>query len=323
MHDAAIGECKRQLAYKTEWYDVAAVQCPRDYPSSQLCWTCGWQFTALKLSQKHWTCRRCGTKHHRDDNAAANVAEYAIATWRSQGKTILPKRTHGLFEISAKRWTGSRVANQAPGEEGPAGPNVQQGLFRDGTESYVNAAGSGSRCRFDERGQPGPLQCISARIRFVPYGPRVDVKEHRKLRDPLFEERSQVHQHERVPGPFGNHANPRHRLAHARRRDEHSDVMGPECAHCVLLKLRRHPVESMHDGVSILSLVINLQRRAQGLEQRGRVVDTPPGQRDMPGEVLRTADDARDACSGEPQLLLLVEVGILEGGDAPERVDER
>ena len=62
-------------------------------------------------------------------------------------------------------------------------------------------------------------------------GPRVDVEEHRKLRDPLLEERSQVHQHERVPPSFGNHANPRHRLAHARRRDQHSDVMGPERAH--------------------------------------------------------------------------------------------
>ena len=62
-------------------------------------------------------------------------------------------------------------------------------------------------------------------------GPRVDVEEHRKLRDPLLKERSQVHQHERVPPSFGNHANPRHRLAHARRRDQHSDVMGPERAH--------------------------------------------------------------------------------------------
>ena len=154
-------------------------------------------------------------------------------------------------------------------------------------------------------------------------GPRVDVEEHRKLRDPLFEERAKVHQHERVPGPFGNHANAGHRLAHARRRDEHSDVMRPECTHRVLLKLRRRAVESMLDGVSILSLVINLQRCAQGLEQRGRVVDTPPGQRDMPGEVLRTADDARDARGGEPQPLLLIKVGILERGDAPQRVDER
>ena len=61
--------------------------------------------------------------------------------------------------------------------------------------------------------------------------PGVDVEEHRKLRDPLFEKRSQVHQLERVPLPFGNHAYGGHRLAHARRRDEHSDVMGPEFAH--------------------------------------------------------------------------------------------
>ena len=150
-------------------------------------------------------------------------------------------------------------------------------------------------------------------------GPRVDVEEHRKLRDPLFEEWSQVHQHERVPGPFGNHANAGHRLAHARRRDEHSDVMGLERAHCVLLKLRRRAAEAVLDGVSILSLVINLQRCAQGLEQRGGVVDAPARQRDMPGEVLRTADDARDARGGEPQPLLLIEVGVLEGGNAPQR----
>ena len=97
LHDAAIGECKRQLAYKTAQRGVAAVACSRYFPSSQLCSTCGWRNRALTLSQKYWTCEQCGTRHQRDENAAKNNAEYGIGTWQSQGKTIRYKqRTHGL-----------------------------------------------------------------------------------------------------------------------------------------------------------------------------------------------------------------------------------
>ena len=45
--------CQGFRAIKTVWNDVAAVQCPKDFPSSQLCWTCGWQFTELKLSDTY------------------------------------------------------------------------------------------------------------------------------------------------------------------------------------------------------------------------------------------------------------------------------
>ena len=124
-------------------------------------------------------------------------------------------------------------------------------------------------------------------------GPGVDVEEHRKLRDPLFEKRPEMHQHERVPGAFGNHANAGHRFAHARRRDQDSDVMGSERAYRVLLKLRRSAVESMFDGVRVLALIVDLERGAHRLEQRGCVVDAPAWKRDMPGEVLRAVDDSR------------------------------
>ena len=62
-----------KLSYKAEWYGRTLVQVDRFYPSSKLCDECGWQYKELKLSEREWTCRNCGTRHDRDVNAALNV----------------------------------------------------------------------------------------------------------------------------------------------------------------------------------------------------------------------------------------------------------
>ncbi|MQA60920.1 MAG: transposase [Actinophytocola sp.] len=74
LSDSALGEARRQLAYKTDWYGSHLVTADRWYPSSKTCHHCqhvqdiGWS--------EHWTCHGCGAGHQRDDNAAINLARY-------------------------------------------------------------------------------------------------------------------------------------------------------------------------------------------------------------------------------------------------------
>ena len=41
-----------------------------------MCSCCGWKYESLKLSERKWTCPKCGTSHIRDVNAAINLKNY-------------------------------------------------------------------------------------------------------------------------------------------------------------------------------------------------------------------------------------------------------
>lgn len=74
ISDASLGEIRRQLEYKAEWYGKQIVTIDRFYPSSQLCSCCGYQNADTKdLSVRKWTCPECGKVHDRDVNAAINI----------------------------------------------------------------------------------------------------------------------------------------------------------------------------------------------------------------------------------------------------------
>lgn len=74
ISDVSWGEFRRQLTYKAEWYGREVVVVDRFYPSSQLCSSCGAQWSGTKdLSVRRWTCPECGAKHDRDINAARNI----------------------------------------------------------------------------------------------------------------------------------------------------------------------------------------------------------------------------------------------------------
>lgn len=78
LSDSALGEPRRQLAYKTRWYGSHLTFVDRFYPSSKTCHGCGHK-QEIGWAE-HWTCNPadggCGTRHQRDDNAAINLARY-------------------------------------------------------------------------------------------------------------------------------------------------------------------------------------------------------------------------------------------------------
>jgi putative transposase len=124
LSDSALGETRRQLAYKTGWHGSRLIVADRWYPSSQTCHACahvqdiGWA--------EHWTCTGCGTSHQRDDNAAINLARYEEP---QPGDSAL-----GPVRATVKRGADRKTRPvRAGGEEARKGPSRQAGKQpRDG-----------------------------------------------------------------------------------------------------------------------------------------------------------------------------------------------
>jgi putative transposase len=82
VSDAGMGELRRQLAYKSEWYGSTLVIADRFYPSSKLCSGCGVIKDALGLSERVYECAVCGLRLDRDENAAANLRRLGLSAAR-------------------------------------------------------------------------------------------------------------------------------------------------------------------------------------------------------------------------------------------------
>lgn len=80
--DAGMGELRRQLAYKSEWYGATLVVADRFFPSTQLCSSCGTPNEQVKgyegLNQRSFACGVCGLSLDRDENAAINLRRYGL-----------------------------------------------------------------------------------------------------------------------------------------------------------------------------------------------------------------------------------------------------
>ncbi|HEX3396734.1 MAG TPA: RNA-guided endonuclease TnpB family protein [Steroidobacteraceae bacterium] len=73
IHDAAFGEVRRQLTYKSDWRHKILIEVDRWYPSSKTCSNCRHRLDELRLDVREWKCPKCGTLHDRDINAARNL----------------------------------------------------------------------------------------------------------------------------------------------------------------------------------------------------------------------------------------------------------
>lgn len=79
ISDVSWSEFFHQLEYKTELHGGEVIKIDMFYPSSQICFNCGYQNTEVKdLSIREWTCPKCGTHHNRDINAAKNILYKAL-----------------------------------------------------------------------------------------------------------------------------------------------------------------------------------------------------------------------------------------------------
>ncbi|WP_052073272.1 zinc ribbon domain-containing protein [Thalassotalea sp. ND16A] len=76
-HIADVGcyEVRRQLEYKSAWFQRTLTIANRWFPSSKLCSDCGSKNSDLALSQRTYQCA-CGNSKCRDYNASINLENY-------------------------------------------------------------------------------------------------------------------------------------------------------------------------------------------------------------------------------------------------------
>ena len=92
ISDAGWSTFVTMLEYKAEWYGKNILKIGRFEPSSKLHANCGHINKELKLSDREWTCPKCGEVVLRDLNAATNIKSFALknilsGTYRkNQGK---------------------------------------------------------------------------------------------------------------------------------------------------------------------------------------------------------------------------------------------
>lgn len=112
--DAAFGEVRRQLTYKTTWYGSRLVVCDRFAPTSKTCSACGAVKTKLSLDERVYRCDHCGLVLDRDVNAARNIAAAAAQvsglvapdggeTENARGGPVSPTTPRGGGHGPAKR----------------------------------------------------------------------------------------------------------------------------------------------------------------------------------------------------------------------------
>ena len=81
LSDVSLGEVRRQLTYKAEWYGKTLITVDRWYPSTQTCSECGYVNTKTKnIGVRYWKCPVCGQEHDRDINAAKNILMQGMIT---------------------------------------------------------------------------------------------------------------------------------------------------------------------------------------------------------------------------------------------------
>ncbi|HEX7160227.1 MAG TPA: RNA-guided endonuclease TnpB family protein, partial [Trebonia sp.] len=104
--DQGFGTLRRMLGYKTRWRGGTLVTADRFFPSSKKCSGCGAVKAKLPLSERVYTCERCGLVTDRDVNAARNLLSLAAS---------------GAESLNAREGT------VRPGTAGHAPPNLEPG----------------------------------------------------------------------------------------------------------------------------------------------------------------------------------------------------
>ena len=116
ISDVGFGVFRSQVEYKAKRYGTHLIIADRWYPSSRLCFKCGWKNEALTLSDREWVCAQCGERHDRDLNAARNLKRLAT-------ETALP--------VASPTSNGGAAAGTVPAAAGKVTPVRDDGGHQD------------------------------------------------------------------------------------------------------------------------------------------------------------------------------------------------
>ncbi|MCQ2210117.1 MAG: transposase [Paludibacteraceae bacterium] len=78
IQDASFLTFCNMIDYKSKEMNRTYIKINQFYPSSKLCYCCGYKYKGLKLEERFWTCPNCGTYLDRDENAARNILKEGL-----------------------------------------------------------------------------------------------------------------------------------------------------------------------------------------------------------------------------------------------------
>ena len=128
--DAAPGEVRRQLGYKTTWYGSQLTVADRWYPSSKTCSACGAVKAKLGLADRRYQCDHCGAVLDRDVNAAINLARLGEHAQRVEDR---PAGSGPAAGRGAIRKTSPPTGAAAGGDETSTPHSGRQAAGQTGT----------------------------------------------------------------------------------------------------------------------------------------------------------------------------------------------
>jgi putative transposase len=93
IQELGLGELKRQLEYKSLWYNRDLIFIDRWFPSSKTCSCCGWKNNLLSLKDRVFICEDCGLVIDRDLNASINIENEGLRIYKENIGQRLPEFT--------------------------------------------------------------------------------------------------------------------------------------------------------------------------------------------------------------------------------------
>jgi len=93
IQELGLGELRRQLEYKSLWYNRDLIFVDRWFPSSKTCSCCGWKNNSLSLNDREFICEDCGLVIDRDLNASINIENEGLRLYKEKIGQRLPEFT--------------------------------------------------------------------------------------------------------------------------------------------------------------------------------------------------------------------------------------
>lgn len=87
VSDLSFSNFVLKLEHVSKKYDTEVHKIDRWFASSKTCFDCGEKNDKLKISDREWVCKSCGTLHDRDRNASKNILRQGIVESKSKSKT--------------------------------------------------------------------------------------------------------------------------------------------------------------------------------------------------------------------------------------------